>query len=88
MRQRARKFIKDFLVALGNCLADDISDIFGIGELLGATLGMALFAGICVGLLLLGYGFFRVAYDLMFDPNAIDVASRLAALSISPDRWV
>jgi hypothetical protein len=29
-----------------------------------------------------------VVYQMMFDPNAVDVASRLSALSIDPDRWV
>jgi hypothetical protein len=34
------------------------------------------------------YGFFQVGYELMFDPNATDVATRLAALSISPEKWM
>jgi len=28
-----------------------------------------------------------IVYYLMFDPNAVDVASRLDALSIDPDKW-
>ena len=28
-----------------------------------------------------------VAYQLMFDPNAVDVASRLDLLSIDPEKW-
>ena len=28
-----------------------------------------------------------LAYELIFDPNAVDVANRLDALSINPDKW-
>jgi hypothetical protein len=41
-------------------------------------------------LLFLGFGVYLVAgmtYHLMFDPNAVDVASRLDLLSIDPDKW-
>jgi hypothetical protein len=27
-------------------------------------------------------------YQLMFDPNAVDVASRLNTLSIDPNKWL
>jgi len=29
-----------------------------------------------------------MVYHLMFDPNAVDVASRLDLLSIDPDKWI
>ncbi len=35
------------------------------------------------GLCLVG----TVVYHLMFDPNAVDVASRLDMLSIDPEKW-
>jgi len=41
-------------------------------------------------LLFLGFGVYLVAgmtYHLMFDPNAVDVSSRLDLLSIDPDTW-
>ena len=41
--------------------------------------------------LTLAFGLYLVAgklCHLMFDPNAVDVASRLNLLSIDPDRWV
>ena len=31
--------------------------------------------------------FGAAVYHLMFDPNAVDVASRLDMLSIDPDKW-
>lgn len=37
------------------------------------------------------FGLYLVAgmvYHLMFDPNAVDVASRLDLLSIDPDKWI
>jgi hypothetical protein len=37
------------------------------------------------------FGLYLVAgmvYHLMFDPNAVDVASRLDMLSIDPDKWI
>ena len=37
------------------------------------------------------FGLYLVAgmvYHLMFDPNAVDVASRLEMLSIDPDKWI
>ena len=42
-------------------------------------------------LFMFGFGVCLVAamaYQLMFDPNAVDVASRLEALSIDPDKWI
>jgi hypothetical protein len=29
-----------------------------------------------------------MVYHLMYDPNSVDVASRLDALSIDPERWI
>lgn len=44
-------------------------------------------AGLAV-LVSLGYGLVAVSYDLMFDPNGTNVAARLAALSIAPEKWM
>jgi len=45
---------------------------------------LACVALLCVGVVCLFGG---VVYHLMFDPNAVDVASRLDALSVDPDKW-
>ncbi|HYM78396.1 MAG TPA: hypothetical protein VE377_20650 [Candidatus Dormibacteraeota bacterium] len=42
-------------------------------------------------LLLVGFGLYLVGsmvYGLMYDPNAVDVAARLDALSIDPGKWM
>jgi len=31
---------------------------------------------------------FWFAYEVMFDPDSVEVASRLAVLSINPDKWL
>ena len=47
----------------------------------------------CVAFLCLGIGLLVclagiAVYHMMFDPNAVDVASRLDMLSIDPDKWI
>jgi len=91
MREHSERFVKNFFGALGRCLLEqlDIADILsegigaieGVGGILGVVLGMAAFCVLVVC-------FFQVGYELMFDPNATDVAARLAAISISPEKWM
>jgi len=89
MRERSSRFLKNFFCALGRCFIEDalfdIPDVLGEG--VGGALGLLIPAAACVLVVCLFYGFFQVGYELMFDPNATDVASRLAAISISPDKW-
>jgi len=68
----------------------------GIGKSFGAALFECLleageFIPIACVVLLCAAGLWLVgemAYHLMFDPNAVDVASRLDALSIDPEKWL
>jgi hypothetical protein len=91
MRKQSARFIKNFFGALGHCVLQevDISDVLGEapGGLEGVVVGIMgiLFS---IALACLVYGFFQVGYELMFDPNATDVAARLAAISISPEKRV
>ena len=95
MREHSERFVKNFFGALGRCLLEqlDIADILsegigaieGVGGILGVVLGMAAF---CVLVVCFFYVFFQVGYELMFDPNATDIAARLAAISISPEKWM
>ena len=69
-----QRFAKNFGAALLQCLLET-------GELIPYALIV----------LTLGFGLYLVAgmvYHLMFDPNAVEVASRLDLFSIDPDRWV
>ena len=51
------------------------------GELIPYVVILLVFS---VGVYLVG----SMVYHLMYDPNALDVASRLDALSIDPDKWM
>jgi hypothetical protein len=90
MREQSVRFVKKFFRALGRGLVEqvDIADFLseGIGGLegVGGILGVLGMAAFCV----LVYGFFQVGYELMFDPNATDISARLAAISISPEKWM
>lgn len=88
MRERSSRFV-NFFVALGRGVLEeatfDIVDVLGEGA--GGILGVLAIAAVSALIVCLVYGFFKVGYELMFDPNASDVASRLAAISISPDKW-
>ena len=94
MLDRSLRFIKNFFCALGRAFLEpiDIADFLGEGiggfEGIGAILGLSVMAVFCVVFVCLIYGFFQVGYELMFDPNATDVAARLAAISISPEKWM
>ena len=72
--EREWRFIKNFGEALFEYLLE-------AGELIPYALVF----------LLLGFGAYIVGtmvYRLMFDPNAVDVASRLEALSVDPEKWI
>lgn len=90
MLDRSSRFIKKFFCALGRGLLEqvDIADFLGEGvggfESIGGILGVLGVAAFVCSL----YVFFQVGYELMFDPNATDVAARLAAISISPEKWM
>ena len=73
--------MKNFFHALGHCVLEDAACV-------GGVLGLLIVAAACAFASCFFCGFFRVAYELMFDPNAADVASRLAAISISPEKWL
>jgi len=89
MRERSSRFVKNFFGALGRCFIDEpISDLASaLGEGIDGILGLLIMVAACAFIACLFYGFFQVGYELMFDPNATDVASRLASISISPDKW-
>jgi len=76
MQQRVALFFKHFLAALGNCLLEDIEVLGPITVVLTCTC-MVLACVIVV----------QIAYEMILDPNAADVASRLLSLSIDPDKW-
>ena len=94
MLERLSRFMKKFFCALGRGLLDqiDLADFLGEGfggiEGVDGILGVLGIAAFCVLAVCVVYGFFQVGYELMFDPNATDVASRLAAISISPEKWM
>ena len=71
--ERGRRFAKNFGAASFDCLLE-------ASELIPYAL-VLLFVGF--GLYLVG----SMIFHLMFDPNAVDVASRLIALSIDPEKW-
>jgi hypothetical protein len=89
MRERSERFLKNFFGALGRCFIENVFDLTDLsGEGVGGVLALLITAAACVCVVCLFYGFFQVSYELMFDPNATDVASRLAAISISPEKWI
>jgi hypothetical protein len=66
--------VKNFVSALFECLLEAV-------ELIPAAYAALLFVAaiVVVGDML---------YQLMFDPNAVDAASRLDMLSIDPNKWI
>ena len=97
MLERISRFIKNFFSALGRCFIEnafDITDLSGegLGGVLGTAVstlqGIAVIATFCACIACVAYGVFQITYELMFDPNAADVASRLAGISISPEKWI
>ena len=74
MRERTERFLKNFFGAL----------VHGVLE----ESGCAVPAAACVFIVCFLYVFFQVGYELMFDPNATDIAARLAVISVSPEKWM
>ena len=70
--ERRERLAKSLGEALFECL-------FDVEELIP----FACAAFLCLCLCLVG----GMVYHLVFDPNAVDVASRLDMLSIDPDKW-
>jgi hypothetical protein len=72
--ERERQLSDNFVEALFECLLEAV-------ELIPLGCAALLFiAALCV----VGV----MVYQLMFDPNAVDVASRLDTLSINPNKWI
>jgi hypothetical protein len=65
---------KNFVAALFECLLEAV-------ELIPLACAALLFVA---AIMVVG----DVVYQLMFDPNAVDVASRLDMLSIDPNKWI
>jgi hypothetical protein len=74
MWERSERFLKNFFGALGHCVLEEA--------------GCAVPAAALSLMLCFFDVFFQVGYELVFDPNAADVAARLAAISISPEKWM
>jgi hypothetical protein len=74
MRDRSERFLKNLFGALGHCVFEEP--------------GCAVPAAACIFIGCFLFIFFQVGYELMFDPNATDVAARLASISISPEKWM
>ena len=66
--------VRNFGAALIECLLEAVE-----------LIPFACVALLCVAALCLAG---TMVYYLMFDPNAVDVASRLEALSINSDKWL
>jgi hypothetical protein len=75
--EREGRFVKNFGAALAECLLE-------ASEPIPYALVFVLICFCAFGVYLVG----NMAYYLMFDPNAVDVASRLDALSIDPEKWI
>jgi hypothetical protein len=73
---RRRRLAKSLGAALLECLLEAWD-----------LIPVACCALLCLGFFLVVYCFGVAVYQLMFDPNAVDVASRLDLLSIDPDKW-
>lgn len=70
----SKQLAKSFGKVLLECLLEGAAEL-----ILFACLAL-----VCVAALYLVGG---IVYHLMFDPNAVDVASRLDTISIDPDKW-
>ena len=90
MVQRSSRFLRNLFCALGYVLLDlDPADILGEGiGGIGGILDLLAMAALCTGVVICFCLFFQIGYELIFDPNATDVAARLASVSISPERWM
>jgi hypothetical protein len=74
MRERSERFLKNLFGALAHCVFEEPE--------------CAVPAAACVFIICFANIFFQVGYELVFDPNATDVAARLASLSITPEKWM
>jgi hypothetical protein len=72
--EQEKRVVKNFVAALFECLLEAV-------ELIPIACATLLFVA---ALLVVG----DMVYQLMFDPNAVDVASRLNTLSIDPNKWL
>jgi hypothetical protein len=72
---RQERLAKSFGKALFECLLEAT-------ELIPVACAVLLCLGLCLFVCAAGVA----VYHLMFDPNAVDVASRLDLLSIDPDK--
>jgi hypothetical protein len=75
-KEQVSRFCKNFVTALGHCLFEE-------GDVLGPALLLLSF----VGVLWLVSAAAQLAYEIVGDPGAADVAARLASLSIDPGKW-
>ena len=76
MQQRVARFFKNFLAALGHCVLEDLDVLRSVTVVLT-----------CICIVLACVMVVQIAYEMILDPNAADVASRLISLSIDPDKW-
>jgi hypothetical protein len=74
---RTSRFVKNFAAALGHGLLEE-------PEVLGPVVLLLSFLGV----LGLASAMVQIAYEIICDPSAADVASRLASLSIDPSKWI
>jgi hypothetical protein len=91
MLQRSSRLIRKLFCALGRGLLEqlDPADILGEGiGWVGGIFTVLAMAAVSTGVVICLCLFFQIGYELMFDPNATDVAARLASVSISPERWM
>ena len=75
-QERVSRFVKNFATVLEHCVLEE-------GEVLGPVLLLLSFLGV----LWLASAAMQLAYEIICDPNAADVAARLASLSIDPSKW-
>jgi len=74
--ERRERIAKSFGKALLECLLEAV-------ELIPFACVALRCLGLCLFVCLAGVA----VYHLVFDPNAVEVASRLDLLSIDPDKW-
>jgi hypothetical protein len=72
--ERGERLAKSFGAALLECLLE-ATELIPLACLTVLCVVPLCFVGV-------------VVYHLMFDPNAVDVASRLDMLSIDPGKWI